>query len=278
MSSSPNLIPRALIFDVFGTCVNWRHSITHGLYSACLSTLGSSTRSIPPSVRTLAEKMTQAEWGQFAQQWRNSYKVFTKSFSGSEPNSGAFQTVDEHHYESLLQLLREWKLEDLWTEEELQQVNHLWHRLDPWPDSVLGMKCFNTKFETSTLSNGNLELLRDLKKHSGIEFTHLISSEMFGAYKPSPKTYLGACEKLALQPGECVMVAAHLDDLMYAKRNGLGTVYVERPLEEDFSDDEIEEVRRSGFVDLWVTGEEGGGFLTLAEKLGIDIGSVTGPV
>ena len=113
------------------------------------------------------------------------------------------------------------------------------------------------------MSNGNLSLLEDMAAHAKMEFTHLFSAEMFKSYKPSPKVYLGAAEKMGLKPAECCMVAAHLGDLKAAKSNGFRTVYVERPQEE--RDPELGD---EDFVDVWVKeGEEG--FLTAAERLGV---------
>jgi 2-haloacid dehalogenase len=95
---------------------------------------------------------------------------------------------------------------------------------------------------------------------------------MFGTYKPSPKVYVGAVEKLSVSPNECVMVAAHLNDLKAAKLNGLQTIYIERAGEEEWSKDEVEKARHDGWVDLWVSlGEGSKGFVTMAEKLGIDV-------
>jgi 2-haloacid dehalogenase len=126
--------------------------------------------------------------------------------------------------------------------------------------------------DTCTLSNGNLSLLADLRTSSGIPFTHLFSAELFGTYKPSPKVYLGAAEKLNLPPNECVMVAAHLNDLKAAKGTGFQTIYVERPGEEDWSEEEVAKAMTEGWVDIWVIAKSGSkGFVTIAEKLGIDV-------
>jgi 2-haloacid dehalogenase len=120
------------------------------------------------------------------------------------------------------------------------------------------------------LSNGNLSLLNDLKTHGSLDFTHVFSAEQFGTYKPSPKVYLGAAERLGLQPSECAVVAAHLSDLQAAKSHGLQTIYVERRMEDDWSTEEVEEARKEGWVDLWVPINEQG-FVTVAEKLGVDV-------
>jgi 2-haloacid dehalogenase len=115
-------------------------------------------------------------------------------------------------------------------------------------------------------------LLSDLRTFTAIPFTHILSSEMFGTYKPSPEVYLGAVKALGVAPAECVMVAAHLADLKAAKENGLQTIYVERAGEEDWSDEEIQKARSAGWVDLWVDLREGNrGFITVAEKLGITV-------
>ena len=128
--------------------------------------------------------------------------------------------------------------------------------------------------DTVTLSNGNISLLTDLSTHGSLPFTHIFSAELFGSYKPSPKVYLGAVEKLGLKPSECAMVAAHLADLKAAKDLGLQVIYVEREAEEDWANEEVEKAR--GWVDLWVEkgdlGTSGkGGFLTVAEKLGVEL-------
>jgi 2-haloacid dehalogenase len=125
---------------------------------------------------------------------------------------------------------------------------------------------------TATLSNGNTALLSDLKTHANLDFTHVLSAELFGSYKPSPKVYLGAVEKLGLQPHECAMVAAHLSDLRAAKDLGLQAIYVERPGEEDWAAEDVEKASSEGWVDLWVSQGVGNrGFMTMAENLGIDV-------
>lgn len=208
--------------------------------------------------------MTVAEWGRFAQEWRNSYKVFTKS--RADDGMLPMKTVDQHHFDSLQELLVAWKLRDLWSAEELQEISLVWHRLDPWTDSGKGMEGFNRLGWTCTLSNGNTSLLRDLRSHAKLGFTHLFSAEDFGTFKPNKAVYLGAAEKLGISSSLCFMVAAHLPDLKAAKGCGYRTIYVERPLEEDWDGQQIEEAKTAGFVDLWVTAGENG-FLAAVERL-----------
>jgi 2-haloacid dehalogenase len=261
--------PRALLFDVFGTCVDWRTTVTNTLYTAAHTALNSATASLATSLRMRATDMPIEEWAAFAQAWRDSYKEFTQGLAADAGRT--WKTVDEHHLEALKKLLAEWKLDGLWTDEEVQALSLVWHRLEPWADTALGVQALNTLFYTVTLSNGNTSLLTDLNDHGEIGFTHIFSAELFGSYKPNPKVYLGAVEKLGLEPNQCAMVAAHLSDLRAAKDNGLRTVYVERANEEDLSAEEAEMVRKEGWVDVWVSLEEGGGFLTVAAKLGVEI-------
>lgn len=260
--------PRALLFDVFGTCVDWRSTVTKALNAQAHASLNSATASLATSTRMKASSMTVEDWGKIAQEWRDSYKQFTISLA--ENPSLPWKTVDDHHLEALNKLMVTWQLEGLWTEEEVRALSLVWHRLDPWPDSSQGIKELNKLFYTVTLSNGNLSLLNDLRVHAKMDFTHVFSAELFGSYKPSPKVYLGAVEKLGLKPDECAMVAAHLGDLKAAKSHGLQAIYVERPLEEDWSVQQIEAARGEGWVDLWIPDDEHG-FVTVAEKLGIDV-------
>ncbi|KAF2027257.1 haloacid dehalogenase [Setomelanomma holmii] len=262
--------PRALFFDVFGTCVDWRSTVVRELHAQSHASLNAATASLASTVRVKASDMTLEQWGIFAQQWRDSYKQFTRQLA-QDPTL-PWISVDEHHLKSLRELMTEWQIAGLWDDEQLRSISLVWHRLEPWADSAMGIALLNRLFYTCTLSNGNLSLLGDLRTFSNIPFTHLFSAELFGTYKPSPKVYLGAAEKLELPPNECVMVAAHLNDLQAAKGNGLQTVYVERPGEEDWGEAEVEKARKDGFVDVWISSKDGSrGFITVAERLGIDV-------
>ncbi|KAF1916273.1 HAD-like domain-containing protein [Ampelomyces quisqualis] len=263
--------PRALFFDVFGTCVDWRTTVVRELHAQSHASLNAATASLASTVRMKASDMTTEHWGMFAQQWRNSYKQFTQLLA-KDPTL-PWVSVDEHHLRSLRELMAEWQIEGLWDDEQLREISLVWHRLEPWADAAMGVTLLNQLFYTCTLSNGNLSLLGDLRTFSGIPFTHLFSAELFGTYKPAPRAYRGAAEKLNLPPSECVMVASHLDDLKAAKANGLQTIYVERPGEEDWSEDEVEKARLEGWVELWVGSNKGSGkgFITVAEELGVDV-------
>ncbi|KAK0635580.1 HAD-like domain-containing protein [Bombardia bombarda] len=252
---------KALIFDVFGTCVDWRSSVVSALETAYLTKKKDSSLSLPS---------TDPDWPLFAQQWRSSYGAFTRSFI---PGTTPWKDIDTHHRDSLVELLRAWRLDGLYTPAEIESLSKVWHFLRPWPDSSTGLHALGKGKEgglglvVATLSNGNHALLADLDRFGNLGFERLISAEDFKAYKPNPATYLGACELLGFAPGEVVMVAAHLGDLAAARGNGLRTVYVEREGEEEWGrGDERYREAKGGWVDLWVGGDEEG-FVEVARRL-----------
>lgn len=153
----------------------------------------------------------------------------------------------------------------LWDESRLKQLGLIWHRLTPWRDTCHGLELLNKRFVTVALSNCYNDLLQELVAHSSIPFTHLYSSDMFESYKPNPKVYLGAAERMGVKPEECALVAAHLGDLKGAKACGFYAIYVERPLEEKSPDLHAEDI-----PDM-VVGEDEGGLVNLARRLGISV-------
>ncbi|KAJ9653893.1 hypothetical protein H2198_007002 [Neophaeococcomyces mojaviensis] len=253
--------PKALLTDVFGTVVDWRSTVTNFLTKTAEDTLNSPSASIPSTVRTAAASV---DWAEFAWQWRLSYYHFTRSY---DPSSGNFKSVDQHHCEALVDLMRKNNLEGLWEEEEIKKISMIWHFLDPWPDSSNGLGLLNQKFETCTLSNGNTSLLSDLASHGSLPYKHIISAEEFKAYKPHPNVYNGAAKRLGLQTSECALIAAHLADLQGAKRCGYQTIYIERLREESWDTEKVEQAKKEGWVDMWIDINEGG-FEEIARRLG----------
>lgn len=267
MSSSTILTkpPKALTFDVFGTVVNWRKTVVATLIA---------TSSTKPSTGHLKPE----DWARFAQQWRDSYGRFTRSFN---PATDEWRDIDTHHRLSLISLLEDWGLQDVYDEAEVEKLSKVWHWLEPWEDSSRGLEMLGSKFVTSTLSNGNQELLRDLDESGGLHFRRIISGADFGAYKPHPRVYLGAAEKLGVDVGgqaeegkgevrgEVAMVAAHLSDLQAASKLGFRTVYVEREGEEAWEKGGKDWTEAREWVDLWV-GIGEGGFVEVARRFGIE--------
>ena len=227
---------KALFFDVFGTCVDWRKTVTEGLIEAAKEA-GDTTMVChqithqPQHHRDLPKLTTTqspSDWAAFAQEWRTSYLTFTRSIAANP--SLPYKTVDQHHHDSLLSLLSTHNLPNLFTPSQINDLTYIWHRLAPWPDTNAGLTNLHKKLglQTATLTNGNLTLITNMCNNSGMPFQHILSAEMFDSYKPNPRVYLGAAEKLGFEPGDCAMVAAHLEVLAAAKECGFKTVYVER--------------------------------------------------
>ncbi|KAH8169182.1 haloacid dehalogenase-like hydrolase domain-containing protein [Sarocladium implicatum] len=267
---SPLASIKALTFDVFGTVVDWRTSVIDELTLRAHRKLTSPASNLSPSLRTKLED-SPPDWARFAQAWRDSYGAFTKGFDAERDE---WKTVDEHHRESLVRLLREYDLEGMYSEAEVESLSLVWHRLMPWEDSSKGLRMLKSEggYQLATLSNGNTALLSDLVDFSpdGLAFDKLLSAETFGAYKPDPRTYRGAVEALLGEwegrMGEVAMVAAHLGDLQAARGLGMRTVYVEREGEEAWGEEEERYKEAKEWVDLWI-GLGEGGFESVARHL-----------
>jgi 2-haloacid dehalogenase len=197
--------PQLLVFDIFGTVVDWHGSIVREL------------NALYPEVDATA----------FALAWRAAYRPsMERVMSGAL----AWTRLDELHRMSLDALLPRFGLDRL-DEARRRHLNKVWHRLDPWPDSVAGLLRLKSRFTIASLSNGNLGLLANMAKRAGLPWDCVLSAEVFKAYKPDPAVYLGAARVFDLEPEQAMLVAAHHDDLAAARACGLQTAYIERPLE-----------------------------------------------
>lgn len=200
---------KALVFDVFGTVVDWRSSI------------------IREGQLLAANKGYQVDWAEFADRWRNGYgPAMNRVRTGELP----WTKIDDLHRMILDELVEEYQLEGL-TEAELDHFNRAWHRLTPWPGVVGGLNRLKTKYIIATLSNGNVSLLTNIAKNAGLPWDAVLSAELAGHYKPDPRAYLKAADLLSLRPEQVMLVAAHPGDLRAAERAGLRSAYVIRPLE-----------------------------------------------
>lgn len=200
-----NPVPRILVFDIFGTVVDWHGSI----------------------VREVSARWPQVDADAFALAWRAGYQP---AMEAVRSGGRGFVKLDVLHREILDGLLPRFGLGQL-GDAERAELNRVWHRLAAWPDSVAGLTRLKACFTVCSLSNGNLGLLTDMAKHAGLPWDCVLSAEVFHAYKPDPRVYRGAAEVFDAEPCEVMMVAAHHDDLAAARASGLQTAYVERPLE-----------------------------------------------
>ena len=200
---------KTLIFDVFGTVVDWRGSV------------------IREGEELGRKKNLDVDWAAFADEWRGRY---APSMDRVRRGELPWTNLDALHHASLEELLEEFEIEGL-SEEEIDHLNKVWHRLDPWPDSVAGLSRLKERYVISTFSNGNVALLTYMAKRAGLPWDLILSAELVRHYKPDPEAYLMAPNLLDLRPDEVMLVAAHLSDLRAAQTHGLRTAYVLRPLE-----------------------------------------------
>jgi 2-haloacid dehalogenase len=227
---------RALVFDVFGTVVDWR---------------GGVAREAAPF---LARHAPAADPAAFADAWRRRYAPAMEEVrSGRRP----FTRLDVLHRENLEAILAEFGIDPAAVKPtELDALTLAWHRLDPWPDAVPGLTRLKTRFIIAPLSNGNIILMIDMAKRAGLPWDAILGAEVVQAYKPTPESYLRTAEVLAMRPDEVCLVAAHNGDLAAARNCGLKTAFVPRPTEHgpdqttDLTPEQNWDVIAQDFIDL----------------------------
>jgi 2-haloacid dehalogenase len=200
---------QALLFDVFGTVVDWRGSII-----AELTGFG-------------ADRGIAADWEAFTDDWRGLYQPAMEEVrSGRRP----WTILDVLHRESLDKLVATYAIAGL-SAADKDHLNRVWHRLKPWPDVVEGLTRLKRSYIIGTLSNGNVGLLTRLAKNAGLPWDVVLGAETARAYKPLPQAYLASAALLNLEPEQVMLVAAHNGDLAAAAAAGLRTAFVARPQE-----------------------------------------------
>jgi len=202
--------PRALLFDVFGTCVDWRSGVA---------------REGEALGRRLG--IGGIDWAAVADAWRARYQPQLETV-----RSGArgWVDLDVLHRESLDAVLAEAGLDEVGAADR-DELTLAWHRLDPWPDTVEGLTRLKARAVIAPNSNGHIALIVDMAKRAGLPWDAVLGAEVARAYKPAPEAYLASVAALGLAPAQTMMVAAHNDDLAAAAACGLRTAFVARPLE-----------------------------------------------
>ena len=201
---------KAMVFDVFGTVVDWRSSL------------------IADFTQWSAKRGIQGDWVGLVDAWRAAYMPSMDEVR-KHPERG-YLALDSLHRQSLEKLVAKFAISGL-NDDDLAYMTLGWHRLKPWPDSVSGLTRLKSKFVIGTLSNGNVALLTNMAKQAGLPWDLVMSAELFAHYKPDREVYLGAARLLGLPPEQVMMVAAHNNDLQAAQALGLKTGFVPRPTE-----------------------------------------------
>lgn len=201
---------RACLFDVFGTVVDWRTSVSQDLAAFAKQ-----------------KGINGIDWLEFALEWR---KLYQPSMEEVRSGKRAFTILDMLHRESLDKLIARYRIKGL-AEADVEHMNRAWHRLDPWPDVVAGLTRLKKKLVIAPCSNGNIALMVNLAKRAGLPWDCILGAETARAYKPTPDAYLRSCAQLGLAPAQVCMVAAHNNDLKAAKAQSMKTAFVARPTE-----------------------------------------------
>lgn len=200
---------RALVFDVFGTLVDWRGSIAREA-RLVLAPLG----------------LDRLDWEAFADAWRGEYQgAMAEVRSGRLP----FAKLDALHRRNLDLVLRRWGLDARVDETIRVRLNLAWHRLDAWPDVGAGLRLLRQRYLLAPCSNGHIALMVALARRNAWHWDAILGAEIARDYKPKPGVYLAAAAALDLAPAQLMMVAAHADDLAAARAAGLRTAFVARP-------------------------------------------------
>jgi 2-haloacid dehalogenase len=198
---------KALLFDMFGTILDWRTSIAR------------ETRLI------LEPRGHRIDWPAFADAWRDEYQpAMERVRTGERP----FARLDDLHRENLEKILPRFGVAGL-DAATVDDLNRSWHRLDAWPDVPEGMRRLKTKYLLAPLSNGNVSLMVDIARRNGIAFDAILGAEFARAYKPQPEAYRRSCAAFDLPPEHCMMCAAHPGDLYAAAATGMRTAFIHRP-------------------------------------------------
>jgi 2-haloacid dehalogenase len=225
---------KALGFDVFGTVVDWRSSITR-------------------EGEAFGKKHgVSVDWVQFADAWRGLYQPMMNKVRHGEIG---WTKLDDLHRMALDQLLKDFDIKGV-AEADIDHFNRAWHRLDPWPDAVAGLTRLKKKYVLTTLSNGNVALMVNMAKRAGLPWDVILGAEPTRHYKPQREAYIGTADYLGLRPEELMLCAAHNNDLRAASGFGLRTAFIPRPAEhgpgqtKDLAPDGPWDVVARDFVDL----------------------------
>jgi 2-haloacid dehalogenase len=226
---------KVLAFDVFGTVVDWHGSIAREVNAMNLGVDGNA----------------------FARAWRSGYLPAMERVRNGDLG---WTKIDDLHRIILDSVLAKFAITTL-SPEEIDHLNKVWHRLDPWPDTVAGLHRLKSRFTLCTLSNGNLGLLANMAKRAGLPWDLILSAEVFRHYKPDPETYLGVADIFDVPPAQTMLVAAHKEDLRAAAACGMRTAFITRPME--FGPKRTVDISREPDFDFHATD-----FLDLASQTG----------
>ena len=202
--------PKAFLFDVFGTTVDWRTGVA------------------TETDKWFAGKQIDLDPFDFADQWRGKYQPAMERI---RTGNRGYVALDVLHRENLQELLADLGISDQFSEDETAQFSRAWEKLPAWPDTVSGLKRLRSRAIIAPCSNGSIALMTHLARFAELPWDCILGAEIAQDYKPKPAAYLKSVAALQLAPSQVAMVAAHNDDLIAARACGLQTVFIPRPNE-----------------------------------------------
>jgi 2-haloacid dehalogenase len=198
----------ALIFDVFGTLVDWRSGVAR------------------EAERVLGARGVAVDALAFADAWRAQYQpAMERIRGGGEP----YRPLDVLHRANLDRVLDDLGLSGRVDEAARADLNLAWHRLDAWPDVTAALRALRPRFRLAPCSNGNIALMVDLARRNGWSWDAVLGADVARDYKPKAAVYQASAAALGCEPAAVLMVAAHSDDLAFAAKAGLRTAHIARP-------------------------------------------------
>ncbi|KZP26898.1 haloacid dehalogenase [Athelia psychrophila] len=223
----------AFVLDAFGTITDWHGTVTR-------------------EIKDRAASISDAEAQEFTEEWRRGFMENTSRIAKGSEGPLSADVLHREILDSMLASARWSNLGKQWDENARQKLNLVWHHLDGWPDASKGLHGMKKKKLLVVLSNANIRLLADMAKHGDFPWDVVLSTELFGTYKPNEKVYKGAIHHLALPPSKIAMVAAHMWDLRGAASCGMRTIYVRRSSEDVNAAQGVKCKEEGGEVDIVV--------------------------
>ena len=157
---------RALVFDMFGTLVDWR-----GGMIAHLSSWGDA-------------RGIRADWPTLVDAWRMDYPP---SLDRVRSGERAWANLDVLHRESFARLAPKFGV-PAQDDEGLNALARFWHELPAWPDVVGVLYQLKPRYMITPLSNGHVALLVSMSKSLGLPWDMIFGADLFWHYKPDPET------------------------------------------------------------------------------------------
>jgi 2-haloacid dehalogenase len=190
----------ALTFDCYGTLIDWETGILAGLRRSL------AAHGIEPPDDELLERYGQAELAL---------------------ESGPYLRYREIVARCLGDVCRTYGIEP--TEEAATAFGASVPDWPAFPDSAAALARLKTRFRLGVITNCDDDLFAGTNRRLGVEFDWIVTAQSVGSYKPNPRNFTVAFERLGLPRERILHVAQSLfHDHVPAGRLGLASVWIDR--------------------------------------------------